>query len=63
MRFIYVTGEDSKNKLLTMKYSLINENAQGGVYVFKNKDEAKFSTEDELTNAGVLFALSNTLIF
>lgn len=63
MQFIYVTGEDSKNKLLAMKYSLISENAQSGVCVFKNKDEAKFSAEDELTSAGILFTLSNTLIF
>lgn len=63
MRFIYVKSESDKEKMLSLGYSLIKGNGQNGIYVFLNKNVKTFDNDSEITNAGIQFALSNTLTF
>jgi len=63
MRFIYVMKEEDKDKLVAMGYSLIKEDVRNHMWVFENKDVATFASEDEISNAGISFILSDTLTF
>lgn len=48
MKFIYVKGQDNKDKMIAMGYKLLKANSRGDLFIFKNKDEAlKFSSELE----------------
>ena len=63
MRFVYVMSDDDKNKMITMGYSLIKEDARNHIWVFQNKDVTTFASEDEITGAGIAFVLSDMLTF
>lgn len=63
MRFVYVMKKEDKDKMVAMGYSLIKEDRRNHIWVFKNKDVTTFASEDEITNAGVSFVLSDMLTF
>lgn len=63
MRFIYVMSKKDRDKMISMGYSLIKEDARNHVWVFDNKDVTKFSSGEEISNAGVSFVLSDMLTF
>jgi len=63
MHFIYVMSEEDKDKMMALGYALVKEDKRNYMWVFRNKDAASFAREDELSGAGVKFALSNTLTF
>ena len=63
MRFVYVMKKEDRDKMITMGYSLIKEDKQNHIWVFANKDVTTFSSEDEITDAGVSFVLSDMLTF
>ena len=63
MRFIYVMKKEDKDKMVEMGYLLIKEDKRNLIWVFENKDVTTFASEDEITNAGVSFVLSDTLTF
>lgn len=63
MRFIYVMKKEDKDKMVAMGYLLIKEDKRNLIWVFENKDVTTFASEDEITNAGVSFVLSDTLTF
>jgi hypothetical protein len=41
--FIYVFSEESKEKMLDSGYSLIQEDAHNGFYIFLDRKDQKFS--------------------
>lgn len=63
MRFVYVMKKEDKDKMVAMGYSLIKEDKRNHIWVFENEDVATFASEDEITNAGVSFVLSDMLTF
>lgn len=63
MRFVYVMKKEDKDKMVAMGYSLIKEDKRNNIWVFENKDVTTFASEDEITNAGVSFVLSDMLTF
>lgn len=63
MRFVYVMKKEDKDKMVAMGYSLIKEDKRNQIWVFENKDVTTFASEDEITNAGVSFVLSDMLTF
>lgn len=63
MRFVYVMKKEDKDKMVAMGYSLIKEDKRNHIWVFDNKDVTTFASEDEITNAGVSFVLSDMLTF
>ena len=63
MRFVYVMKKEDKDKMVAMGYSLIKEDKRNHSWVFENKDVTTFASEDEITNAGVSFVLSDMLTF
>ncbi len=63
MRFVYVMKKEDKDKMVAMGYSLIKEDKQNNLWVFENKDVTTFASEDEITNAGISFVLSDMLTF
>lgn len=63
MRFVYVMKKEDKDKMVAMGYSLIKEDKQNNLWVFENKDLTTFASEDEITNAGISFVLSDMLTF
>ena len=63
MRFVYVMKKEDKDKMVAMGYSLIKEDKKNNLWVFENKDVTTFASEDEITNAGVSFVLSDMLTF
>ena len=63
MRFVYVMKKEDKDKMVAMGYSLIKEDKRNHICVFENKDVTTFASEDEITNAGVSFVLSDMLTF
>lgn len=64
MEFVYVFGEENKEKMLALGYKLMKENAGCSVYIFKNKDKAmKFGADSDLDRHNIKFVMSNTLTF
>lgn len=63
MRFVYVMKKEDKDKMVAMGYSLIKEDKKNNLWVFENKDVTTFASEDEITNAGISFVLSDMLTF
>lgn len=63
MRFVYVMKKEDKDKMVAMGYSLIKEDKKNNLWVFENKDVTTFASEDEITNAGISFVLSDILTF
>lgn len=63
MRFVYVMKKEDKDQMVAMGYSLIKEDKRNHIWVFENKDVTTFASEDEITNAGVSFVLSDMLTF
>lgn len=63
MHFIYVMSVKDKDKMLSLGYDLIKEDARNSMWVFQNKDTATFACEDEISGAGIKFVLSSTLTF
>mgnify|MGYP006384291485 CR=1 FL=1 len=63
MCFVYVMSKEDRNKMIAMGYSLIKEDERNNVWIFKNKDVSTFASEDEITEAGVSFVLSDMLTF
>lgn len=63
MRFVYVMKKEDKDKMVAMGYSLIKEDKKNNLWVFENKDATTFASEDEITNAGISFVLSDILTF
>lgn len=63
MRFVYVMKKEDKDKMIAMGYSLIKEDKRNNIWVFENKDVVTFASEDEITNAGVSYVLSDMLTF
>ena len=55
--FIYVFGEQEKDKLLAMKYEMIKCDKEKHIYVFLNKERLDFAFGD------IKYALSDTLTF
>lgn len=56
-KFIYVIGEDMRDRLVNMGYHLLRENEAKHIYVFLNQDNQIFSCTD------IQFAMSDTLTF
>lgn len=56
-KFIYVVGEDMRDRLVNMGYHLLRENEAKHIYVFLNQDNQIFSCTD------IQFAMSDTLTF
>lgn len=46
MKFIYVFGEDGKEKMLQLGYELVSSNKKNNVYVFLNQDRQNFENLD-----------------
>lgn len=63
MRFVYVMSEKDKDKMLEMGFFLIRQDSRNHIWVFKNKDVTSFSDVDEVSDAGINFVLSDTLMF
>lgn len=63
MQFVYVMSKEDKDKMEDLGYVLIKEDKNNHIWVFKNKDVATFSSEDEISNAGISFVLSDMLTF
>lgn len=63
MRFVYVMKKEDRDKMAAMGYPLIKEDRRNHIWVFENKDVTTFASEDEITNAGVTFILSDMLTF
>lgn len=63
MRFVYVMSEKDKDKMLEMGFFLIRQDPRNHIWVFKNKDVTSFSDVDEVSDAGINFVLSDTLMF
>ena len=63
MHFIYVKQQDDKEKMLSLGYHLLKEDEKNQIWVFANRKQAGFSTEDELKKADVVFLLSDLLTF
>ena len=53
-RFIYVVGEEARDRLVNMGYCLLREDKAKHIYVFLNQDNQKFSCTD------IQFAMSDT---
>lgn len=56
-KFIYVVGEEARDKMLAMKYELLKSNENSHVYVFADNGNKRFSTNE------FSFVLSDTLTF
>ena len=56
-RFIYVVGEEARDRLVNMGYCLLREDKAKHIYVFLNQDNQKFSCTD------IQFEMSDTLTF
>lgn len=57
MKFIYVFGEEAKEKMCAMGYKLLKSNMQCQVHIFANKNELEFSA------MGIPCVMSDTLTF
>ena len=55
--FIYVFSKDERDKLLSLNYKLLKVDEVKQVYVFLNKEQQNFSSDN------LKFALSDTLTF
>ena len=55
--FIYVFGEQERDKLLAMKYEMIKCDKDKHMYIFLNKQRFDFAVGD------IKYALSDTLTF
>ena len=56
-KFIYVVGEDARDRLIGMGYYLLREDDAQHIYVFLNQGHQNFSCTD------IQFAMSDTLTF
>lgn len=63
MNFVYVTSKHDKDKMLALGYVLMKEDSRNKMWVFKNKDTKTFDGDNEMSKAGIRFALSDTLTF
>lgn len=63
MQFVYVMRKEDKDKMEELGYTLIKEDRNNHIWVFKNKDVTTFSSEDEISSAGISFVLSDMLTF
>lgn len=63
MQFVYVMRREDKDKMEELGYVLIKEDRNNHIWVFKNKDVTTFSSEDEISSAGISFVLSDMLTF
>lgn len=55
--FIYVSGEDNRDRLILMGYSLLKQDTENHIYVFLNQGIQDFACSD------IKFAMSDTLTF
>lgn len=58
MNFIYVMGEEARDKMLSSGYKLIKGNEATNVWVFEIGDQMKFALADEVPHI-----MSNMLTF
>ena len=56
-RFIYVVGEEARDRLVNMGYRLLREGNAKNIYVYLSQDNQNFSCTD------IQFAMSDTLTF
>ena len=63
MHFIYVMSEQDKDKMISLGYMMMKEDTRNHIWVFKARDTEKFSSNEEISKAGIHFILSNTLTF
>lgn len=63
MHFIYVMGDKNKERMLVLGYNLIKEDVSKHMYVFENKPDSNFDSENELDRENISFVLSNMLTF
>lgn len=57
MKFIYVFGDEAKEKMCAMGYKLLKSNPYCGVHIFANRSELEFSS------LGIPCVMSDTLTF
>ncbi len=57
MKFIYVFGDEAKEKMCAMGYKLLKSNPSCGVHIFANRSELEFSS------LGIPCVMSDTLTF
>lgn len=55
-KFIYVFSEESYRRLLEMGYEPVTANGEKGIFVFLNREQQVFSTND------FQYAFSDTLV-
>lgn len=60
-KFIYVFGEMERDCLIKAGYKLLKEDKSQSLFIFLNKDQLDFSTDDTLS--GMTYARTNTLTF
>jgi len=63
MHFIYVMGDKNKERMLALGYNLVRENISNNTFVFENKPDTNFDSENELERENISFVLSNMLTF
>lgn len=63
MHFVYVMNEQDKDKMVELGYKMMKEDVRNHIWVFQAKDTEHFSKDNEMSNAGIHFILSNTLTF
>lgn len=63
MHFIYVKSKNDRDKMLALGYVLMKEDTRNNLWVFQNRGNETFGRRSELSQAGIRFALSNTLTF
>lgn len=63
MRFVYVMTATDKEKMLQLGYSLMKEDRNNNIWIFRVPEELYFSGNDPLADAGIRYVLSNTLTF
>jgi hypothetical protein len=52
-----------KDKMISLGYNLIKGNPKNNIWVFSNKEYLTFDADDEITNAGISFVLSDVITF
>lgn len=57
MKFIYVFGDEAKEKMCSLGYKLLKSNKNTQVHIFANRNEMEFSA------LGIPCVLSDTLTF
>lgn len=63
MKFIYVMRTEDRDKMADLGYHLIKGDDRNSIWVFDNDNRIDFSSESEVSKAGIPYVLSDVLTF